>query len=31
MYQACGDYVKAFAIYGERGMLTELMEVLPHS
>lgn len=27
MYQACGNYVKAFTLYGERGMLVELMEV----
>jgi hypothetical protein len=27
MYAACGNYVKAFSLYGERGMLTELMEV----
>lgn len=26
MYQSCGQYAKAFAIFGEHGMLTELME-----
>jgi hypothetical protein len=31
MYQSCGQYAKAFAIFGEHGMLTELMEVIvPH-
>ena len=28
MYQSIGQFEKAFAIFGERGMLEELMEVL---